>query len=305
MSSEIIKSDDKKREIKKVLWITLFLNVFVAVLKIIVGLDYGYLSLTSSGLESMFDGASNILGLVSITLAFRPADSDHNYGHFKYENIGGLLLAILLFYSSTQIAFETFSIFQGNKTEASFGLIPLISILVSMSISLFVSFYEGQKGKQLGSKILISDSKHTLGDFVISIAVLISIICSYWNIRWVDIGVGLLVSFYLTYLAIQVFRDNLPELLDETAGIDKELLNEIEQINGVVDVHKFRSRGNVNSVFIDCHLHLDEKLSLIEAHKIGKKVEEVIKNRHLDEFQNMDITIHYEPFDDSHKDYSA
>lgn len=304
MSRELTKIEIKKREIKKVLWITLFLNLFVAILKIFVGLDYGYLSLTSSGLESMFDGASNILGLISITLAFRPADSDHNYGHFKYENIGGILLAILLFYSSTQIALETFSIFEGQKEEAIFGLVPLISILVSMSVSLYVSFYEGRKGRELGSKILISDSKHTLGDFVISIAVLISIICSYWHIRWVDVGVGLLVSFYLIYLAIQVFRDNLPELLDESASIDKDLLIEIEKINGVIDVHKFRSRGNENSVFIDCHLHLNENLSLVEAHSVGKEVENVIRNRHQDEFQKMDITIHYEPFDETHKDHS-
>ena len=90
MSKVQTKSEIRKKEIKKVLWITLYLNIFVALIKIIVGNLSGYLSLTSSGLESMFDGASNVLGLISITLAFQPADKDHNYGHFKYENMVGL-----------------------------------------------------------------------------------------------------------------------------------------------------------------------------------------------------------------------
>ncbi len=304
MSKVQTKSEIRKKEIKKVLWITLYLNIFVALIKIIVGNLSGYLSLTSSGLESMFDGASNVLGLISITLAFQPADKDHNYGHFKYENIGGILLAILLFYSSIQIAVETIKIFDGVRPSAQFGALPIVSILVSLSMSIFVSYYEGKKGRELNSKILISDSKHTLGDSIISFAVLASIILSYWKIFWADILVGGIVSFYLIYLAIQVFRENLPELLDESAVIDPDLLKKIEAVSGVIDVHNFRSRGNENYVFIDCHLHLLRTLSLVEAHTIGKQVEEVIRTQLGETHDRMDITIHYEPFDHSHKDYS-
>lgn len=303
--SKLIKTPNwKKKEINKVLYITLVLNFVVAFIKIVVGKQYGYLSLTSSGLESLFDGASNILGLVSIALAFRPADNTHHYGHFKYENIGGILLAILLFYSATQMAFQTFEFFGSTKEKLIFGPIPIISILVSLMMSFGVSYYEGKKGKELKSAILISDSKHTKGDFIISFGVLVSIICSYWKLSWPDLVVGSLISFYLIVLAINVFRENLPDLLDESPEIDKELLVEIEKIENVIDVHNFRARGNLRAVYVDCHLHLNKDLSLLKAHEVGKVVENIIKERLSEEFDSVDVTIHFEPFTPSHKDYS-
>ena len=186
--NSILKNREQK--IKKVLYVTLVLNVLVAVVKIIVGHYFHYLSLTSSGLESLFDGTSNILGLISIYVASQPADEDHHYGHQKYENLGGLVISALLMFSSIQIASEVFTFFKGDYNQPIFGGIPILTILFSMAVSLFVSKYERKKGEELNSAILKADSDHTYGDFIISFGVLISIFTSKFGYVWPDLVFG-------------------------------------------------------------------------------------------------------------------
>lgn len=291
----------RENEVKKVLYITFFLNILVAVLKITVGHYNHYLSLTSSGLESLFDGTSNILGLISIYLASQPADADHNYGHQKYENMGGLVISILLLYSSIQIAGDVFSYFKGEYNKPIFGALPIFTIIFSMAISLFVSKYEKKKGEELNSIILKADSQHTFGDFIISFGVLISILTSKLGYILPDLIFGGLISFYLFFLAIKIFRQNLPDLLDASPIINIDFKELLKAFPEVVDIHKFRARGNESHLYVDFHLHLEESLSLKEAHLIGFKVETQMRSQLENYATFLDVTVHIEPFDDSHK----
>lgn len=292
---------DRENKVKKVLYITFFLNILVAIIKIVVGHNHHYLSLTSSGLESLFDGTSNILGLISIYFASQPADKDHNYGHQKYENIGGLVISVLLLYSSIQIAGDVYSYFQGDYHKPIFGSIPIIAIVFSMGVSLFVSKYEKKKGEELNSIILKADSEHTFGDFIISFGVLISIFTSKLGYILPDLIFGGLISFYLFFLALKIFRQNLPDLLDASPILDLDFVSLLTEFPDVVDMHKFRARGNQNHLYVDFHLHLDEHLSLKEAHCIGTKVEEKVKIFLKSYSEILDVTVHIEPYDESHK----
>tara|TARA_Y100001970_G_C14166789_1_gene821752 strand:- start:10 stop:912 length:903 start_codon:yes stop_codon:yes gene_type:complete len=292
----------REKEIKKVLLTVLFLNLFIASLKIVVGLSSHYISLVSSGLDSLFDSASNCLALISIYFAFKPADSGHNYGHYKFETFGSLAIGALILFSGVQFLLSL-NIF-GDKPykEPVFGLFPFISIVLSTGVSFFISKYEKKKGSELSSSILNSDSAHTFGDFLIGLGVLLSIVCSYFKVFWVDIFVGGAIGLYLFILGVKILRNNLPELLDGSPVIEKELVKKVEEIEHIRDIHKFRARGNQNCLFIDFHLLLSEDLSLKEAHKIGHDAEEMIKNLLNNYARKIDVTVHIEPYEENHLD---
>ncbi len=293
----------REKQIKKVLIYTFLLNIFVAAIKIYAGKSFNYLSLTSSGLESLFDGSANILALISISLAARPADKGHQFGHYKYESLGSFLIAALLIVSAFQINGDIREYLAGNAPKSEFNILAVIAILVSMAVSLFVSYYERKRGKELASSILLADAEHTLGDFIISFGVLASIICSYFGLLWPDLVIGILVSVYLFYLAFKIVKTNLPDLLDASPQIKEELIKNVESLDNVHDIHRFRVRGNSHWMQIDFHLHLSPNLSLIEAHKIGHEAEELLRSLLSDYCKDVDILVHIEPFDESHLDY--
>ncbi|EQC47800.1 cation diffusion facilitator family transporter [Bacteriovorax sp. BSW11_IV] len=292
---------ERRKGISRVLWITFYLNIAVALIKIVVGHMFAYLSLTSSGLESMVDSSTNILALITIYYASKPADSDHNYGHHKAETLGSMVVAFLLLFSAYQVAGEINikSILEGDfSSRAQFGPWPVISIIVSMMISLFVSTYERKWGERYNSSLLIADASHTFGDFIISGAVLISIIASYFGHFWLDTVVGLVVICYLVYLALKIVRINLNDLLDGAPPLDEGFLKEIEKFDHVKDIHNFRIRGNEHWLHADFHVHLDPNLTLVEAHAVGQQVENAVVVELKKIAGHVDVLIHIEPWEE-------
>ncbi len=293
----------KQIEIKKVLIITLVLNLIVSAIKIIAGEYYGYLSLTSSGLDSLFDGSSNVLALFAASIAYQPADAGHNYGHTKYENIGSIVLAIVLMFSSYQIGSNIYKHFGAQAIHKDFNIIPILAILLSMGVSKFVSWYEHKKGTELNSPILHADAEHTHGDFILSGGVLIAICASFYQVYWVDTVVGLLICGYLFFIAIKIIRQNLPSLVDSSPEIKESLLREVRnQISEVKGIHNFRARGDHHILYVDFHILLDETLSLKRAHILGHQAEDIIREQLSNYAEVIDITVHTEPFEEDHKD---
>jgi cation diffusion facilitator family transporter len=291
----------REKEIKYVLIVTFFLNILSAAIKFFVGQEYKFLSLTSSGIESLFDGSANVLALISIHIASQPPDDDHPYGHHKFETLGSILLASLLILSAIGMSKQALNTYNNGLTDKVFSYYPFIAIFISMSISFFVSRYEKRKGNDLNSPILLADSDHTYGDFMISFGVLISLVTGYMGYHLIDVVTSALVGFYLTVLAFKIFKQNFPDLVDTSPIIPVALIQKVESIPKIVDIHNFRSRGNSNWMHVDFHLHLDCDLSLQEAHKIGKEAEQMMRELLKNFTHQLDVTVHIEPYDDNHK----
>lgn len=293
---------DREKAIKKVLWDILWINLFVAGLKMYLGYKFRYLSLASSGLDSLIDSSSNILGLITITYAYKGSDEKHNYGRYKYETMGSLLIAGFLIFSSIQMGIGLFDYLGDVDNRANFSIVPMLGIILSIVINYFVAIYEKKKGEQLHSSLLIADAQHTKGDFIMGFGVLASIILSKFGLWMFDLGVGIIITIYVFYLAIRIVVENVPHLLDASPKIEKELFKSVEAIPEIKNIHKFRARGNQNFMFVDFHLLLNPNLSLKEAHAIGHKAEDLIRSLLKGYTQNVDVTVHIEPYEKHHRD---
>ena len=91
------------RSIRRVLWVILFMNLGVATAKLAWGLFSRSVSMTADGFHSMFDGTSNVIGLVGMRLAGRPADRDHPYGHGKYETYASAVIGAMLLLAAWRV----------------------------------------------------------------------------------------------------------------------------------------------------------------------------------------------------------
>jgi cation diffusion facilitator family transporter len=293
---------EREKDIKKVLLDILWINLFVAGLKMYLGYKFRYLSVASSALDSFFDSSSNILGLITITYAYKGADDKHHYGRYKYETLGSLLIAGFLIFSSVQMGVGLFDYLANKQNRGVFSIIPILGILLSIIINYFVAIYEKKKGTELSSSLLLADAQHTRGDFIMGFGVLSSILLSKFGFWMVDFGVGVIITLYVFYLAIRIVMDNIPHLLDTSPKIEKELFKSVETIPEIKNIHKFRARGNQNCMFVDFHLLLTNTLSLREAHEIGHKAEDLIRNLLKGYAHKVDVTVHIEPYEKHHKD---
>jgi cation diffusion facilitator family transporter len=280
------------QEVQHVLWIVLLLNWGVAMAKIIFGLISRSASMTADGLHSFSDGASNIIGLVGVSIAVRPKDADHPYGHKKFETFFSLGIAFLL----GLVCFELVE--QGIRRLHNPG-IPDVSIfsfavmIVTIIVNIVVMKYESNKGKALHSDILVSDAKHTKADLLTSCSVIISLIAVKLGYPILDAAMTLVIALFIAHAAYEIIKDGCRILCDEMIIKDTSKIEEIAlSINGVKECHNIRSRGRQDDINLDLHVVLDPDLTLERTHEISHEIERMIKEK-VKEIS--DVIIHVEP----------
>lgn len=149
-----------------------------------------------------------------------------------------------------------------------------------------------RKGKQLGSDFLVADAMHTKSDIFASISVIISLIFTRVGYRYADSIVGIIIVFFIARIGYQIVK-KASEILVDTICIDTYAVEVVvNSVDGVRGCHDIRTRGLVNSVYLDLHALVDRNLSTEKAHRIADNIEEQIKEK----FPSVvDIVVHIEP----------
>lgn len=281
------------KKIKQVLWIILFANFFVAILKIIVGTTIKSASMTADGFHSLSDGASNIVGIVGIGIASKPKDKEHPYGHTKYEVIASMFIGGMLLIIAGKIILTSISRIS-NPIHPTITTESLIALVITLCINIFVTTYENRIGKKLNSYILISDSMHTRSDIFVSIGVLCTLIGVKLGLpSIIDPIASLIVSGFIIYSAYEIFKSSTAVLVDQAIIDENEIENIVKTFEEVKGVHKIRNRGCGNDIHIDMHLLIDPYISIEHSHYLTHEIEDRIKNT-LN--KNVQVIVHLEPF---------
>ena len=284
---------DNRSVVRRVLVITLLLNVFVMGLKAWVGFLTGSLSLLADALHSVTDSANNVLGLVASRFSSPQPDRDHPYGHQKFEAVGALGIAAFLGIACFEIlqgAIER--LLQVDRPPVRITASELWLLLIVLGVNIFVAYYERYEGRRVGSPILVADAKHTMSDIWVTISVLAGLV-GIWTLgfQWLDVVLAFPVALLVFWSGWTVLRENLPWLVDEMA-IAPEAIHELAmQVPGVLNCHDVASRGVVGrQIFIEMHLIVDAK-DVETAHYITEEVEGLLEDR----YGPARVIIHVEP----------
>lgn len=289
----------KNKKVLFVLWVTLFLNILVSSIKIIVGLLTGIGSILADGYHSLADASSNIIGLFTMKIAQKPIDQDHAYGHQRYETLATLFIVALLTYLGIEVIFKSIEAFQ-NPSFTRPGTLTSFLMIFTFGVNIFVATYENIAGNKLKSTLLVADAKHTLSDIYISAGVLINLILiTFFNAPlWLDATTSLLVALIIFKTAYGIFRESSHELTDAIA-IDPQLITDIVLKNPrAYSIHKIRSRKSGSQVFIDFHVKSDPNMPLVDAHNLSHDLENELRSA-LGE--DMGVIVHVEPEGYSYK----
>lgn len=284
---------DQYQKVSKILTVVLLLNLLIAGIKIVLGLFVDSQSIFSDGVHSISDGLGNVVGLVGISLAKRPKDEKHPYGHGKYEAIFGLLIGALLLFLGGRIFINSVNVILAPKA-LSITWSSVVIMLITLAVNFGISTYESRLGKKLDSVILISDAKHTRSDCYITIGVLVGLVLMLFGLpSTIDGIIGFVVVGFIFYGAYEVLANNISLLLDSKKVDEKEVMEVIGTFEEIKGVHNIRSRGFNQNIFLDMHILVDKEMNVAQSHQLEHQLREKIKAIYG---KHSEILVHVEPY---------
>ncbi len=284
-------SIDYGAQVRRVLVVTLFLNVAVALSKVAYGFATNSVAMLSDGFHSFFDGTSNVVGLVGIWIASHPPDERHPYGHKKYETMFTVIIAVMLFLTCIEILKKVYrSLTSSHEVEVT--TVSFAIMILTLAVNTAVARYEMKKGRQLGSEFLIADAKHTKSDILASVAVIASLVLSRMGYTQADAVVSLVITFFIARIGYQIVRDASSILVDTVCINTKAIESVVCGVEGVQGCHDIRTRGSQNAIYLDLHVCVDGRLPTEVSHGIADRIEQAVR----DAFPSVvDIVVHVEP----------
>jgi cation diffusion facilitator family transporter len=282
---------ERYRHVVRVLYRVLWVNLAVAIAKITLGYATGTVSILSDGFHSLTDSASNVVALIGVSVARRPPDHDHPYGHRKYETMASIGILVFLVVVLVQVLSASLDRFLYGGTPRVFpegiGLMA-----VTLVVNIFVVSYELREGQRLQSEVLKADAKHTRSDVLTSIAVLGALFGVWWGYPLLDPLAALLVAVFIGRACWSIAREASGILSDQIVIAEEDVRAVVQSVPEVLGCEKIRTRGAADYAFLDLHLWLDPSTPLVVAHATSH----VVKDKLMARFPQLaDVVIHIEP----------
>jgi len=274
-----------------VLWRVLVLNLVVAAAKIAFGAITNTVSILSDGFHSLTDSASNVVALVGISVAGRPPDDDHPYGHRKFETLAATAIAVFLVLVMVEVGETAFGRLR-NPSTPRVTAVSFAVMILTLIVNLLVVIYEARAGRRLRSEVLLADARHTRSDVLTSLTVIAALIGVRLGWPMLDPLASLVVAGFIGYTGYQVARDTSFILSDRIVKNEAELRAVVMGVPGLLGCHHIRTRGSADHVFLDLHIWMAADTPLDEAHERSH----VVKDRLMASFPELrDVVIHIEP----------
>jgi len=273
-------------------------NTGLVLMKFIVGTAIGSVSIISEAIHSSMDLIAALIAFFSVRKSAEPPDAQHEFGHGKFEDISGLIEALLIFIAAVLIIWEAAQKLLGESSELSNPDLLIWGIAV-MGISALVNWYVSNRlfkvAKQSESIALESDAWHLRTDVYTSLGVFIGLILiRLTGIAILDPLIAIGVAIVIMKAAYDLTRRSLSDLIDHSIPpADEKRIQEIicDHASIYAGFHDLKTRRSGPEIFIEFHLVVPGNISVLQSHDLADHLEADLKT----EFPRANITIHAEP----------
>src|SRR5919106_2833481 len=273
----------------------LAINVVLASVKIVTGVVGHAYVLIADGIESALDVGGSIVIWGGLTVAARPPDRTHPYGHGKAEPIAALVVAICVLAAAIGLAVESVrEILMPHHGPAPFTLVILVAVIV---IKEFLFRYANRIGRDLESTAVQTDAWHHRSDALTSAAAFIGIsVALVGGERWqsADDWAALFACAVIAANGVRLALPAFYEIMDTAPGgkILKSIFAVASSVPGVVEVEKCHARKMGLDYYVDLHVGVDGNISVHQGHEIAHRVKSAIQQS---DSRVADVLVHIEP----------
>ncbi len=288
-------AQDATQTVRRVTALGLAANLALSGLKFAAGLMGNSQAVVADAVHSLSDTISDVAVIVGSLYWHKPADHDHHYGHRRIETFVTLFVGAMLLAAAAGIVRQAVISFQGTPPGPP-GPVAIAATFVSIVAKELLYRWTKRVGQQAGSQAMVANAWHHRTDAFSSIPALAAVTGSYFfPACWFLDGAGaIVVSFFILYAAYGILRPVIHELLDASAP--PEVLSRIQKVSeetdGVLQVHKLRSRLCGTELHLDMHVVVNGDIPVSKGHDIAEEVKERLMNEDLNV---SDVVVHIDP----------
>ena len=248
-----MKNNPKKVRAARV---SIYSNTSLILMKIAAGLFSGSVSIISEAIHSGLDLVASFIAFFAVRISDKPADKEHPFGHGKYENVSGVVEALLIFAAAVWIVYEAvYKLLEGGHMLGQSGLFWGIGVMFTSGlVNLLVSRYLYKVSRETDSVALEADALHLKTDVYTSWGVSLGLTLIYFTgYYWMDPIIAILVALFIFVEAYQMLMKAFSPLLDSAIADE-----DIEKIKNAITTHihpdyhcaelKTRKSGHVNHI---------------------------------------------------------
>ncbi len=273
---------------EKIAGISVFVNLILAIGKILVGLAAKSSAVLAEGIHSGMDVFSSGIGFLGIKVSKKPKDKEHPYGHYKFEVLTGLIITLILFGTGVGILYQAYKSIL-NPTQIIMSYLTLGIMIFSAIVNEIMSKIKIKVGKAENSLSLLSDGFHSRIDVYTSLAVLIGLLLSkYWI--YADSILAFIIGLYIIKESFSLGKVATDSLLDVSAG--KEIEDKIIEIlkENKIELSELKTQKKGSAVTANIEIKLPSELSVDEATKKSNKLRDDLINK-IDSLEYVAIQI--------------
>lgn len=279
-------TDYKVKEIRKITLVGLWINVVLVVLKLAAGYTGHSDALVADGYHSFSDFVTDFIVIAFVAASYKKADSDHPYGHGKYETVATVLIGLILLVVSVLIGVDGAAKFFASLRGEVLPRPDMLTLYVAAASILLKEGcyrYTISAGRRLDSSALIANAWHHRSDAVSSVATLLGVgMALFLGEQWriMDPAVSVLIAFMIGISAVKIAMPSVNELLEVSLpqATVQRMYDAIRAVGGVRDVHDLRARRNGHSTIVDVNIHVDPDISVRRGHAIASAVERALES---------------------------
>ncbi len=273
------------------------LNVLLAAAKIVVGAVFSVLSVLADGLNNLTDCGSNVISLVSLKLAGKPADSEHPYGHKRMEYVASMIVAFVVLVLAFELGMESVSkiiaLAQGNAQELTFSIWTVVALCVSVVVKFWMFLFNRKLGNEYNSELLKATSLDSISDVCATFAVLVAVVVSHFVGINLDGIMGVAVAAFIAVAGIKILKETINQLLGEAPSkqLVDSVVERIKRFDGVCGIHDLNVHNyGPDKYYASVHVEVDASVDVMQSHELMDKIER-------DFAQNTDIVLvtHMDP----------
>lgn len=268
---------ERYKSVKKASALGILSNIFLLSIKGIIGFITNSQAMIADAFNSTGDIFTSIMTYIGNKIASQPRDDDHNLGHGKAEYIFSMLMSIVMIFTSLLILKNAVtSIIKGSSY--TFNMWLIVVCIVTIVIKFLLYLYTRSIAKKHNNLLIKTNSNDHRNDCFMTSLTLISCICSYYDVKYVDGIVGCLITIWILVTSILIFIESYDVLMDKSISDDtkKKVYDIIKSHKEVLKTQHFNSTPVGYRYQISFTIFVDGNLSTFESHDIANSLEKEI-----------------------------
>ena len=274
---------DRYKSTKKASILGIIGNVFLLIIKGIIGFMTNSQAMIADSVNSAGDIFSSSMTFIGNKIASKPRDDGHNFGHGKAEYIFSLLISLSMIFVAIKLLLDSIQSLK-NPEGYIFSWMLIVVCIVTIATKLGLYIYTHSLSKKHNNLLIEANANDHKNDCVVTTFNLIAALLSLKHILWFDGFVGIGISLWICYTGIKIFIESYNVLMDKS--INKEdkdkVLAIIDRHPEVKKIQHFNSTPVGYKYQISFTIYVDGNLTTYQSHEIANNLEKEI-DREIDE----------------------